>query len=105
MILWQNSSFYKKPSKPRNRFHIKTTFAKRLHNTQRIQPLTFWVLVALVWAAGQVPILGMPFLFLSTWVHELGHGLGAIMTGGHFAHMRLWRIQALTEISRQVLLC
>lgn len=31
----------------------------------------------------------MPFLFLSTWVHELGHGLGAIVTGGHFAHMRL----------------
>lgn len=43
----------------------------------------------MVWCTAQIPVIGMPFVLLSTWAHELGHGLGAMITGGHFAHMRL----------------
>lgn len=35
----------------------------------------------------QVPVIGNPVAFLGTWVHEMGHGLGAIMTGGQFLEM------------------
>ncbi len=41
----------------------------------------------LVWAFGQIPLVGLPFVMLSTWVHELGHGLGAIVSGGRFESM------------------
>lgn len=35
----------------------------------------------------QIPVIGNPVAFLGTWVHEMGHGLGAIMTGGQFLEM------------------
>lgn len=41
----------------------------------------------MVWAFGKIPMLGLPFVLLSTWVHELGHGLGAIVSGGRFESM------------------
>lgn len=44
----------------------------------------FWGLVVLMWIAMQVPVIGNPVAFLGTWVHELGHGLGALATGGQF---------------------
>ncbi len=31
-----------------------------------------------------------PLLLLSTFVHELGHGLTAVMLGGKFESLRLW---------------
>lgn len=37
-----------------------------------------------MWIAMQVPVIGNPVAFLGTWVHELGHGLGAIAAGGTF---------------------
>ncbi len=40
-----------------------------------------------VWLAGQIPVLGKPFRLLATWVHELGHGLGALISGGKFEQM------------------
>jgi hypothetical protein len=49
------------------------------------------VLVAAVWGASQIPYAGLPFAFLSTWAHELGHGMGAVITGGHFDHMIITR--------------
>lgn len=52
-----------------------------------VDPNMFWVLVLVVWFAGQIPILGNPFRLLATWVHELGHGLGAIISGGSFERM------------------
>jgi len=52
-----------------------------------MRPLVFWAMVAGVWALSQVPYAGLPFAFLSTWAHELGHGMGAVITGGHFSHM------------------
>ena len=38
----------------------------------------------------QVPIARIPIMFLSTWVHELGHGLGAIFTGGEFIQLTVF---------------
>jgi hypothetical protein len=31
-----------------------------------------------------------PLLYLSTLVHELGHGLAAILVGGHFDRLEMW---------------
>lgn len=52
-----------------------------------VDPSMFWVMVLIVYFAGQIPILSKPFRLLSTWVHELGHGLGAIISGGSFEQM------------------
>lgn len=32
----------------------------------------------------------MPALFLSTWAHELGHGMGAVITGGTFQTLTIY---------------
>jgi hypothetical protein len=56
-----------------------------------MRPLVFWGLVAAVWALSQIPYAGLPLSFLSTWAHELGHGMGAVITGGHFDHMIITR--------------
>lgn len=56
-----------------------------------MKPLVFWGLVIAVWAGTQVQYVGLPFAFLSTWAHELGHGMGAVITGGHFDHMIITR--------------
>lgn len=53
----------------------------------KITSLTFWLLVLAIWALAQAPYAHIPVNFLGTWVHELGHGLGALMTGGHFEKM------------------
>ena len=37
-----------------------------------------------------LPVVRLPVLFLTTWVHELGHGLGAIMTGGRFLELTVF---------------
>ncbi len=50
----------------------------------RLPATQFWGLCFIVWMVLQVPVARIPILFLSTWVHELGHGLGAIFTGGSF---------------------
>ncbi len=35
-------------------------------------------------------ILGRPLVLLATLVHELGHGLTAMLLGGSFKHLKLW---------------
>lgn len=45
------------------------------------------VLAIIVLVAGQIPVLGMlfyPFQLFGTFVHELSHGLVAMLTGGSF---------------------
>ena len=32
----------------------------------------------------------IPIMFLSTWAHELGHGLGAVFTGGRFIELTVF---------------
>lgn len=53
----------------------------------RLHPALFWALVLGIWFATQIPIIGTPFVLLSTWVHEFGHGMGAIISGGSFGNM------------------
>ncbi|NNC38867.1 MAG: M50 family peptidase [Acidimicrobiales bacterium] len=62
-----------------------------ISNHKPMRPLFFWGLVLAVWAGTQVQYVGLPFAFLSTWAHELGHGMGAVITGGHFDHMIITR--------------
>ena len=35
-------------------------------------------------------IVGYPLFLLSTLAHEMGHGLAALLTGGHFASLELY---------------
>src|SRR5438270_93590 len=40
-----------------------------------------------------------PFTLLATWVHESGHGLGAIATGGHFDRLMIfWDASGWAEV-------
>ena len=57
---------------------------------ERLPATQFWGLCFIVWLILQVPVARVPFLFLSTWVHELGHGLGAIFTGGKFIELTVF---------------
>lgn len=52
------------------------------------------VAVALAFLLGHVVPFGTlvlyPFTLLATWVHETGHGLGALATGGHFERLQIF---------------
>src|SRR5215468_4157104 len=40
-----------------------------------------------------------PFTLLATWVHESGHGLGALATGGHFDRLMIfWDASGWAEV-------
>jgi len=54
----------------------------------------FWLLALAIWGAAeffgwQLRYVFAPFRLLSVWVHEMGHGVGAMMTDGHFKHLVL----------------
>mgnify|MGYP006284652243 CR=1 FL=1 len=53
----------------------------------------FWIAAGVSFALTLVPFGGFvlyPFSVLSTWVHEMGHGLTAEMVGGDFQHLELY---------------
>ena len=56
----------------------------------RLPATQFWGLCFIVWMVLQVPMARIPILFLSTWAHELGHGLGAVFTGGKFIEITVF---------------
>ncbi len=56
---------------------------KHLSQTQ------FWGLVLVLFFSMQVPVVRTPIRFLSTWIHELGHGFGAIIAGGQFESLQV----------------
>jgi len=56
----------------------------------RLPPAQFWGLCFIIWMVLQVPIARIPISFLSTWAHELGHGLGAVFTGGRFIELTVF---------------
>ena len=60
----------------------------------RLPAEQFWGLVLITFLLLQVPVVRIPVMFLSTWAHELGHGLGALITGGSFI-----RLQVLPDFS------
>ena len=55
----------------------------------RLPPEQFWGLVAVTFLLLQVPLVRIPVMFLSTWAHEFGHGLGALVTGGSFIQLQV----------------
>jgi hypothetical protein len=53
----------------------------------------FWAAVAITVAAWLLPFGGLaiyPFALLSTWAHEMGHGLAALITGGSFGRLEVF---------------
>ncbi len=56
----------------------------------RLPATQFWGLCFIVWMILQVPMARIPIMFLSTWAHELGHGLGAVFTGGKFIELTVF---------------
>ncbi len=63
--------------------------SKAVLRTVHIDTKLFWILVFSIWISAQIPVLSKPFRMLATWAHELGHGLGAIISGGRFEKMIL----------------
>jgi hypothetical protein len=44
-------------------------------------------------------VLFYPFTLLSTWVHEMGHGIAALLVGGNFDHLDInWNASGLADI-------
>ena len=56
----------------------------------RLPAAQFWGLCFIVYLLIQFPLVRIPIVFLSTWIHELGHGLGAIFTGGEFKKLTIY---------------
>jgi hypothetical protein len=62
-----------------------------LHRRQAITALAIAVGVTLlVYGVPMLRVLSWPLLLLSTLVHELGHGLTAVLLGGRFDRLLLW---------------
>ncbi|MGJ8560773.1 MAG: M50 family metallopeptidase [Litorimonas sp.] len=56
----------------------------------RLPATQFWGLCVVVFMVLQFPFIRLPVMFLSTWAHEFGHGLGAIITGGRFVELTVF---------------
>jgi MFS family permease len=60
---------------------------------QRSYRRAFWIAVIITVAAWLLPFGGLaiyPFSLLATWAHELGHGLGALISGGTFQRLEIF---------------
>ena len=64
-------------------------------NDRKTVFVAFWVAVIISIALNSVQPWGRyalyPFAMLSTWAHEMGHGLTALLTGGSFSHLHLYK--------------
>lgn len=56
----------------------------------RLPATQFWGLCVVIFMTLQIPFVRVPIMFLSTWAHELGHGAGAMMTGGEFDQLTIF---------------
>lgn len=56
----------------------------------RLPATQFWGLCFIVFMLLQMPLVRTPIMFTSTWAHELGHGLGAIFSGGKFIELTVF---------------
>ena len=78
----------------------------------RLPIAQFWGLCFVVFMTLQIPIVRMPVMFLSTWSHEMGHGIGAMITGGQFDRFALFSnfsgvayTRSATDFQRVMTLC
>ncbi|MEC7984835.1 MAG: M50 family metallopeptidase, partial [Myxococcota bacterium] len=64
-------------------------------NDRKTVLIAFWVAVAISFLLHGFQPWGRyilyPFAMLSTWAHEMGHGIAAILTGGTFSHLYLYQ--------------
>lgn len=44
----------------------------------------------LLYLVPYLDIVGRPLIYISTLVHELGHGIGALLVGGDFLKLEMW---------------
>lgn len=56
----------------------------------RLPATQFWGLCVVIFMVLQIPYVSIPIKFLSTWSHEFGHGMGALMTGGRFYELTIY---------------
>lgn len=47
-------------------------------------------IVFIIWQSPSLGIIRYPFILLGTWFHEMGHGLTALILGGHFNYLEIY---------------
>lgn len=52
--------------------------------------LVLFLVLALRWYVPYGGLILYPFTLLSTWVHEVGHGVTALLLGGEFLHLQIF---------------
>lgn len=67
-----------------------TQFPSQKSPRLRLPAPQFWGLCVIIYMTLQFPLVRTPVLFLSTWAHEFGHGIGAIVTGGDFVDLTVF---------------
>ncbi len=56
--------------------------------------ISFWIAVILSFSLAHIPYgnwVLYPFAILSTWAHEMGHGLTALLMGGDFKYLEIYQ--------------
>lgn len=69
-------------------------FWSGVHGTRAAVAKSFWLAAAVSVLLVVTPngrFLIYPFALLSTWAHEMGHGIAALLVGGEFVSLELYR--------------
>src|SRR5690242_6212661 len=53
-------------------------------------PIAAGALTVVLYGVPFLRVLALPLLWLSTLVHEMGHGVVAVLVGGHFTSFQMW---------------
>lgn len=69
---------------------IKPTTPPAKNSVPPLPAPQFWGLCVVIFMILQFPLVRLPVMFLSTWAHEFGHGLGALITGGRFVELTVF---------------
>ena len=68
-----------------------TAIFARQDQKQRAGLLVGIALVSIIlWQTALGSLLLYPFTILATWFHEMGHGIGAMLTGAHFERLLIY---------------
>lgn len=59
-------------------------------NSNRIWFVVSTLLTVTLYVASLPPQLSYPFIWLSTFAHEMGHGLASLLIGGDFDSFQMW---------------
>lgn len=54
------------------------------------QKYQFYILLVLAIIFRQIPLISIPFNWLETYFHEIGHGIAALLTGGNIISIELF---------------